>query len=222
VESALPQAQLLLNGSNGIVRVGVATSKDHPGQGAIAFYIDSSATPSVQIPSAIGDVPTVVLPAKNVPGLTAPGSTGPGSTGPGSTAANSGVAGESAPVPLVQLRATSLAQALAVKQRVASTLMKSSPAIFGVGVGQSLDNPADAAIVLYVDRHKAYGDLPASIEGQRVRAILMDRLHVTRAHGAAGSGHSSCASRRPNADGAENGVEGEIPGFLEDRIKLPE
>jgi hypothetical protein len=80
----------------------------------------------------------------------------------------------------------SLSQVLAVKQKIAANVLKSGPAFFGVGVGQSLDNPNDAALVLFVDRKIFTGKLPDSLEsigGQRVRIILMDRLHVTRSHG---------------------------------------
>ena len=73
--------------------------------------------------------------------------------------------------------------------------MKANPAIFGVGVGQSLDNPGDAALVFFVDRSKSVGKLPDWIEGQRVRPILMDRLHVTRSHGSPAH-RNGCSSER--------------------------
>jgi len=99
--------------------------------------------------------------------------------------------------------AASLTLVTAVKQRNSALLMKSNPAIFGVGVGQSLDNPNDAALVLFVDRKKAAGVLPQFVEGQRVRVILMDRLHVTRSHGQPARRAGSCGVRRdfvPMAD----------------------
>jgi len=168
VEAALPQAQLLLNPGNGIARVGITASKDRPGTGAIAFYVEPGnsaqtfASVSAQLPAFIGGVATVVLPAN----------------GQSAEPAASSIA----PLP----RAASLSQILAVKQRVAPALLKSSPAFFGVGVGQSLDNPNDAALVVFVDRRKFTGILPAALESvgaQRIRVIAMDRLHVTRSHG---------------------------------------
>ena len=45
-----------------------------------------------------------------------------------------------------------LTQAIAAKQQIAQSLMKQNPAFFGVGVGQSLDDPKEAALVIYVDR----------------------------------------------------------------------
>ena len=167
-EAALGQAQLLVNPTNGIARVGLVASKDHSGQGAIAFYVEGNAA----IPAVIGGVATAVLPAS-----------------------------ESSAV-VTQTRAASLNQAIAAKQRNAAALMKANAAIFGVGVGQSLDNPGDAALVLFVDHAKFSGKLPTSIDGQRVRTIVMDRLHVTRAHGQPAH-RSGCLSGRPSATGGE-------------------
>ncbi len=181
---------MLLNPASGIVRVDMAASKDRPGQGAIAFYVEPAAVP-VQIPASIAGIATVVIPANGI--------------------STNFVAG--------QLRAASFNQALAVKQRNAANLMKSNPAIFGIGVGRSLDNPADAALILFVDRQKATGKLPESLEGQRVRLVLMDRLHVTRAHGSPAQGTGSC----PSFHSQNSQIEDEIrmPNF-ENRLKLPD
>jgi hypothetical protein len=161
-EAAFPQAQLLINPAGGILRASIAASEDRPGSAAIAFSVEPSsmAAGAASIPALIGGVPTVVT--------------------------ASGLQGEQAALQSPSRpRAVSLNQAIAVKQRYAAILLKSNPAIFGVGVGQSLDNPNDAALVLFVDRRKFTRNLPRSVEGQRVRVTLMDRLHVTRAHGAA-------------------------------------
>jgi hypothetical protein len=77
-----------------------------------------------------------------------------------------------------------LAQAVTVKNQVAANLMQQNPAFFGVGVGQSLDNPREAALVIYVDRNRLPAQLPATVDGLRVRYIVMDRLHVTRSYAA--------------------------------------
>ncbi len=208
VESALPQAQLLVNSANGLTRVGVTASKDHPGKGAVALYLDANvgnaAAVAPNLPASIGGVDTVVLP-------------GIFSNGAGGAVNPPSASG--------QPRAASVTQALAVKQRYAASLMRSNSAIFGVGVGQSLDNPADAAIVLFVDRHKAQGELPDSVEGQRVRILYMDRLHVTRAHGQYGQAapnRSSCGSRAPISAVIDPDAEKETPLLFEDRLKLPE
>jgi hypothetical protein len=82
------------------------------------------------------------------------------------------------------LPALVLSAAVSIKQQVAHSLMQRNPAFFGVGVGQSLDNPKEAALVVYVDRKKVPAQLPQTLNGLRTRYVLMDRLHVTRSYGA--------------------------------------
>jgi hypothetical protein len=199
-ETALSLAQLLLNPATGIVRVGIAVSKDHPGEGAVAFYVEpvANSAGAAAIPTTISGLPTVVLPANTQPAETV--------TTPS------------------QPRAASLTQVLAIKQRNAAALLKSNPAIFGVGVGQSLDNPGDAALILFVDRKKVAGNLPELVEGQRVRILLMDRLHVTRSHGSPVHGAGNCLSPRGPSSTAEDGLHQSIeePDLFEDSLKLPD
>ncbi len=184
VEAALPLAQLMLNPGTGIVRASVAASKDHPGEGAIALSLDAGLQGQT-LPVSIGGVSTTIRPANGIGGDSA-------------LAAAQGI----------QPRAASLAGVSAVKQRNSASLLKSNPAIFGVGVGQSLDNPNDAALVLFVDRRKAPGKIPDSVEGQRVRVILMDRLHVTRSHGSPVRRVGSCAALPAGLAGsADDGID---------------
>jgi hypothetical protein len=189
-DSALPLAQLLLNPATGVVRVAAAASKDHPGEAAIAFY-----TVEPQ-PNSTLSLPNSLA---SLPTVILP--------------SNEFLANASP-------KAASLAQALAVKQRNAATLLKSDPAIFGVGVGQSLDSPADAAILLFVDRHKVAGKLPETIEGQRVRVLLMDRLHVTRSHGQPARKSGSCLSIRQQEPSEKD--DGRPWNGIENPITLPE
>ena len=63
--------------------------------------------------------------------------------------------------------------------------MQQHPAFFGVGVGQSLDDPRQAALVVYVDRDRMPAELPVTIGGMRTRYVIMNRLHVTRSYAAA-------------------------------------
>ena len=196
-ENALPLAQAMLNPAAGISRVGVAAGKDHPGEAATAFYVEpgTSAFLSSAIPSSAGGIPTVLLKAP-------------------------GQSGDSTATPSVSSpRAASLTQVLGVKQRNSAALLKSDPAIFGVGVGQSLDNPAEAALMLFVDRRKVSAKLPEFVEGQRVRVILMDRLHVTRSHGSPVHATSACSSQRPSANAPGNNDDEFKP--FEDKLQLP-
>ena len=94
---------------------------------------------------------------------------------------------------------SALAQALAIKRSVANKLMQRDPAFFGVGVGQSLDNPREAALVMYVDRTRIPAQLPPTVNGLRTRYVFMDRLHVTRSYAASSPApqalHAACLRR---------------------------
>jgi hypothetical protein len=78
------------------------------------------------------------------------------------------------------------------KQQLAQNLMQQNPAFFGVGVGQSLDNPKEAALVIYVDRKNVPAQLPVTFGGMRTRYVVMDRLHVTRSYATPLRSRSHC------------------------------
>lgn len=160
VRRALAAARPLVNPSAGILGVALGKSSDHPGEAAVIVYINESSPAAV--PQLISGVRTVVIPtdARSVANGAAPLSMPINSTPALSSAA--------------------LTQALAVKRQMARSLMRQNPAFFGVGVGQSLDNPREAALVVYVDRHNIPANLPQTIGGVRTRYVVMDRFHVTR------------------------------------------
>ena len=54
------------------------------------------------------------------------------------------------------------------------------PAFFGVGVTQSYDNPAEAALLVLVDLTKTPRSMPDVVGGLRLRYVRINRLHVTR------------------------------------------
>jgi len=191
-ESALPTAELLLNaGANSTAGVARVGLTASKDHPGEAALAIYAEAVAGGFPTSIGGISTVILPVGG------------------------------SPSDLVQPRAASLAQALLVKQRNSAALLKSNGAIFGVGVGQSLDNPNDAALVVFVDRKKVSGKLPDLVEGQRVRVILMDRLHVTRSHGTAVHAAGSCVSARPSGSPAEDGIE-PAPDLFQEHIQLPD
>jgi len=78
----------------------------------------------------------------------------------------------------VMLSEQEVQRATAVKMRHEISLM-SDPAVIGVGVGASDDNPGEAALVLYVDREKPHAPIPVQIEGVRTKIIVTDRFQAT-------------------------------------------
>jgi len=176
-EQALGQARLLVSSATGILGAATGKSSDHPGEAAVILYTDQSRT--VNVPDTVDGVRTLVIPttARAVTYAAAPQS--------------SFEAGS------VSLPSSALAQAMAVKSQTSAALMQQNPAFFGVGVGQSLDNPREAALVIYVDRNNIPAQLPAIIDGLRTRYVVMDRLHVTRSYATATPSRLHCMAHEP-------------------------
>jgi hypothetical protein len=161
-QQSLAAARSLVNPSAGVLGVAIGKSSDRSGEAAVIVYVDENASPPV--PAAIDGVGTVVIPTNM-------------------QAVSLGAApltNFSSEIP--HLSTSTLNQALAIKHRLAHSLMLRNPAFFGIGVGQSLDNPRDAALVIYVDRRRLSGQHPSTISGLRTRYTIMDRLHVTRSY----------------------------------------
>ena len=173
-QQALGQARMLVNSAAGVLGVSTGKSSDHPGEAAVILYTDESRT--VIAPSTVDGVRTVVIP----------------------TTAHAVAYGSAPQTPfesnLPSLSAAALAQAVTVKNQVAANLIRQNPAFFGVGVGQSLDNPREAALVIYVDRNRLPAQLPATVDGLRVRYVVMDRLHVTRSYEDAAPSRQHCSA----------------------------
>ncbi len=162
-EQALTQARLLVNPSAGILGVAIGRSSDSASEATVILYVDQSM--KVDVPQLVNGVRTEVV----------------------RTTAQAVATGSAPQFPaqsnaLPPLAPSVLNKAIAVKQQIAQSMMKQNPAFFGVGVGQSLDNPQEASLVVYVDRRQAPASLPLTISGLRVRYIFMDRLHVTRSY----------------------------------------
>jgi len=162
-QQALGQARMLINPTMGILGVAIGKSSDHADEATVIFYVDESM--NVSVPQTVSGVRTEVIPttAQVVAAGTAP-----------QAAVKSGV-----PAPLAS---AVFNQAVAAKEQVAQSLMQQNPAYFGVGVGQSLDNPREASLVIYVDRRQVPATLPPVVNGLRTRYVIMDRLHVTRSY----------------------------------------
>jgi hypothetical protein len=176
-QQALGQARMLVNSAAGLLGVSIGKSSDHPGEAAIIVYTDERRT--VNVTSMVNGVRTVVIPttARAVTYGSAPQTPFDAAVG--------------------SLPSSVLVQAAVVKNQVAAGMMRQNPALFGVGVGQSLDNPREAALVIYVDRNSLPAQLPATVDGLRTRYIVMDRLHVTRSYASPVSSGLHCKAHMP-------------------------
>jgi hypothetical protein len=162
-QEALVQARALVNPSAGILGIAAGKSSDHAGRAAVILYVDENM--NVTAPQMVNGVRTEVIPTT-------------------AQALAAGLVPKAAAETnaLPPLASAVLNQAIASKDQVAASLMKQNPAFFGVGVGQSYDNPKEASLVIYVDRTQVPATLPATMNGLRIRYIIMNRLHVTRSY----------------------------------------
>jgi hypothetical protein len=171
-QQALFAARNLVNPAAGILGVSMGKSTDHAGEAAVVVYVDDRAKPTV--PEIIEGVRTVVISA-----ATEEVALG---TAPMDNAATAEVA----------LSPAVLNHAVRAKEQMGRNLMRTNKAFFGVGVGQSLDNPREAALVIFVDRNQMPATLPQVMGGVRTRYVVMDRLHVTRSYAAGVSSARHC------------------------------
>ena len=176
LQRAMLTARGWVNPAQGVLGVAAGKSVDQPGAAAVIVFVAESHHGA--LPDFVEDVRTVIVP------------TTPHAIAQATAPESPLLAGALPP-----LAGSVFAQALAAKQKIVAGLMRSQPAIFGVGVGQSYDNPAEAALVIYVDKHQVPAQLPASYNGVRVRYVFMDRLHVTRSYSQNAPAPQHCASR---------------------------
>jgi hypothetical protein len=151
---------LLMRPDDGVLGISTGESLDSPGEAAVIVYVDKN-KPATAVPKVINGVRTLVITtdAASVIAGTAP-TTLPGSGG-------------------IHLPAEVLRAAAAVQRQFAPKLM-ADPAFFGVGVTQSYDNPAEAALLVLVDLRKTPASMPDVAGGLRIRYMRVNRLHVTR------------------------------------------
>jgi hypothetical protein len=153
-------AALLTRPDNGILGVATGQSLDSPGEAAVIVYVDKN-KPGIPIPKVIHGVRTLVIPTD---------------------AASMSAGTEPTTLPQVDgihLPAEVLRAAAGVQRQFAPQLMADS-AFFGVGVTQSYDNPAEAALLVLVDLTKTPQSMPDQVGGLRLRYLRVNRLHVTR------------------------------------------
>ncbi|HZD50538.1 MAG TPA: hypothetical protein VE178_17475 [Silvibacterium sp.] len=167
----------LVNPESGILAVAAGKSLDNPGEAALLVYIDKvyidKAKPRVSVPPTFEGLRTQLIPTD--------------------AAALARNAASLAPIASgIHLSDGVLAGAEAVVREYARRLMR-DPAIFGVGVTQSHDNPADPALLVLVDIGGTPKSMPAVLGGLRVRYMRLHRFHVTQSKYSGPHPVSSCA-----------------------------
>jgi hypothetical protein len=175
--SALAAAQSIAEGSaaslhgGGILGTAAGSSFDNPGSAAVVVYVDHG---NASVPPVVAGLRTQVI-------VTDAAAVARG-TAPAMPALESGM----------HVSAAALASATAVERIVAPRLM-ADPAIFGVGVTQSLDNPAEAALLVLVDLGRNPQWMPSTLGGLRVRYLRLHRFHTTRERDTDASRTNACS-----------------------------
>jgi hypothetical protein len=172
----------MISAANGILGTAAGRSADDPGEPAVIIYVDRN-RPGVSVPQTYEGIRTQVIATdeNSVSSNTAPKSSG-AFTG-------------------IHLPADILTAATAMAELQARRLM-TDPAIFGVGVTQSHDNPSEPALLVLVDLERTPREMPTIIGGMRVRYVFLHRFHVTRSKNAGSSRHSACSL--PGVEGAHD------------------
>lgn len=155
----------------GILGAAGGRSLDNEGEPAVVVYVDHS---GATVPPSIDGLRTQVI-------VTDAGSVARG-TAPSLPQLQPGM----------HLTSAALAHAETVQRSVAPQLM-GDPAIFGVGVTESLDNPAEAALLVLVDMNRSPQSMPQTMDGLRVRYLRMHRFHTTLSKWTTGHPASSCS-----------------------------
>ncbi|MFT4113870.1 hypothetical protein [Silvibacterium sp.] len=165
--------QALVGRVAGVIGVAAGKSLDSPGDAAVVVYTDASRGP-VQVPQTVGGLRTQPV-ATTMAAITrdqAP-------THP-------------APVTGLHLTDDALSNAESLVTRYAPSLL-ADPAIFGVGVTQSADNPTEPAILILVDMNQLPASTPQTLGGLRVRYMRLHPFHVTQSKYQTGHHPSACA-----------------------------
>ena len=158
-EIAARTALSLTNPQAGILAVAQGSSLDAPGRAGVMVYTDGSRQ-GITVPQEIGEVRTVVIPVDAA-----------------SFSLSSAPRSRSV-IPGIHLNEATLTSAIATKQKIEQQWL-ADPAVFAVGVGESYDNPSEAAVIVMVERGKTPASMPDVVDGLRVRYQFADRFHTS-------------------------------------------
>jgi hypothetical protein len=149
-----------------VLAIGVGRSLDRPNHAAIVVFVQKGQPLVRPVPHTVGGVLTrvVATPSLNKTGVLDQQSTA-------ELLKKSGLPERANPTP------EQFASATSVKNKYSSSLVH-QPGILGVGVTSSLDNPSDAAIIVYVETGKSHNPIPLELDGVRVRVKYTDKFRA--------------------------------------------
>lgn len=155
--AANQNASQLLSEHPALLAIGVARSLDRPTRAAVVLFVRKGQPLVRSIPQSVAGVPTRVIAVDSV-----------AKSGLLDQRTTESFAKAAGPPPAANPTPQDLAAAKTIKEKYAASLMK-QPGILGIGVTSSLDNPSEAAIMVYVEEGKPHGSIPLELDGIRVR-----------------------------------------------------
>jgi hypothetical protein len=155
--AANQNASQLMSEHPALLAVGVAPSLDRPTRAAVVLFIRKGQPLVRPIPHNVSGVPTRVISVDSV-----------AKSGLLDQQTTESFVKSAGPPPAANPTAQQLAAAKTVNDKYAASLMK-QPGILGVGVTSSLDNPSEAAIMVFVEEGKSHNPIPLELDGIRVR-----------------------------------------------------
>lgn len=171
-----------------VLAVGVAPSLDRTDRAAVVVFVRQGQPLARPIPQSVGGVITRVV------GVTALARAGVLDQQTTASFVKTSV------VPAIHPIADQVTAAATAKDKFVASLMK-DPAIFGVGVTSSLDNPSEPAILIFVETGKTPSPIPLELGGYRVQVKVTDRFRAfgwgsPRSHRLPGESHLNLSWER--------------------------
>ena len=164
-DAAKNQSAPQLMSDPSVLAVGVDGSLDRPEHAAIVVFVQQGQPLSHAIPHNISGILTRIV--------SAPAQTKTGILSRASTAELL----KNSRAMLAHPTAQDLAAATSVKEKYSPSLMQRQ-GIVGVAVTSSLDNPSEAAIIVYVEEGKPQPSIPLEFDGVRVRIKLTSPIRA--------------------------------------------
>ncbi len=155
--AANQNASQLMSEHPALLAVGVAPSLDRPTRAAVVLFLRKGQPLVRPIPHNVAGVPTRVIAVDSI-----------AKSGLLDQQTTESFVKSAGPPPAANPTAQQLAAAKTVNDKYAPSLMK-QPGILGVGVTSSLDNPSEAAIMIFVEEGKPHNPIPLELDGIRVR-----------------------------------------------------
>jgi hypothetical protein len=164
-EAAKNQHAAALMADPAVLAVGVAPSLDRPRRAAVVVFVRKGQLLARLVPHSLSGIPTRIIAVNSL-----------STTGILDQATTASFVKQSG-LPAAHPTPAELAAASAVKEKYAASQMK-DPAIFGVGVTSSLDDPSEPAILIFVEKGKSHVPIPLELGGFRVQVQETDRFRA--------------------------------------------